>query len=274
MGLGDQRAIGDALRVEDLGEDGAAASPAATARRRAARRTAASAMAGESPRPLPDRVQHGQRKDSIGVADGPVEADRAADVMDDEMAAIDLEGVDRRSRPPGQSRPRVVESLRALGQPEAREIEGDSAQALVGEHGQDLAVEERARRHAVQADDVRATALLADESDRSRPPRRPARQALWRAIASLISRATGRIRPGLRGRLGSWKWRRSLIVDQSLRLLGDDAPCQRRNPWYIPRVGSFNPVLRGQEGARVERKGRPRPRRPTPHADADRARDR
>ena len=99
-----------------------------------------------------------------GLRDRPLAADRAADVVDDEVAALRAQRVDRLAEPARQARPRVVETLRAVGEPEAGKVERDRAQALVGEARDDLAVEERAGRHPVQEQHVGPRALLADEA--------------------------------------------------------------------------------------------------------------
>ena len=69
----------------------------------------------------------------VGVANRPLAADRPADVVQDEMDAVELERVDRLAKPARQPRPRVVEARRAIGEPEPGEVERQRAHALVGE---------------------------------------------------------------------------------------------------------------------------------------------
>ena len=77
------------------------------------------------PTELQHHVERGQRVHAVGVADRPLEADRAADVVHDQVAAVDLERVDRLAGPAGQARPRVVEVGGPIGEAEAREVERD-----------------------------------------------------------------------------------------------------------------------------------------------------
>jgi hypothetical protein len=109
-----------------------------------------------------DGVEHGQRRHAVGGAGGDVEAHGTADVVHDEVEAIELQRVERGERPGSQARPAIVEPLRALREPQAREVEGDAAQAACRQLGEDLAVQERRGGHAVQAHDRRAGALLPD----------------------------------------------------------------------------------------------------------------
>jgi hypothetical protein len=110
------------------------------------------------------RVERGQAQHPVRVSDRPLAADRSADVVDDQMAATDLEGLERLAEPRGEPRPRVVEALGAVREPEAGEVERDRVQALVGERADHLAVRERARRNPVHEHDGRARSLLADEA--------------------------------------------------------------------------------------------------------------
>ena len=60
------------------------------------------------------RVEHGQRQHPVRVPHRPLGADRAADVVDDEVAALDAERVDRLAAPAGEPAEGVVEA-RAAG---------------------------------------------------------------------------------------------------------------------------------------------------------------
>ena len=73
------------------------------------------------------------RPDPVTVPQRPLEADRSPDVVEDEVAALDPETIDRLARPASQSGPAVVEGLRFLGEAEARQIEGDAAQPALSE---------------------------------------------------------------------------------------------------------------------------------------------
>ncbi len=66
-------------------------------------RTGASSTGAGSGR-VEERVQHRHREHPLGVADRPLEADRPADVVDDEVAAVDLERVDRLADPARRAR--------------------------------------------------------------------------------------------------------------------------------------------------------------------------
>ena len=56
------------------------------------------------------RVERRQRKHAVRVAHRPLAADRPADVVDHQVAALDSERVDRLAGPPREARPRVVEA--------------------------------------------------------------------------------------------------------------------------------------------------------------------
>jgi hypothetical protein len=86
--------------------------------------------------------------------------------VDDEVAALEAERVDRLPGPARQPRPRVIEVLGAVGETEPGKVEGDGAKPLARERRHHLAVEERARRDAVEEDHGGARALLADEASR------------------------------------------------------------------------------------------------------------
>ena len=185
-------AVGNPLQVEDLGEG---------RRDHAAQPELADAAVGKGVhRPgaveagrVDQGVEGGQREDPIGVADRPLEADRSADVVDDEVAALDLQGVDRGTGPGGEAAPGVVEAAGALGQPQAGEVEGDAAQAAGGEQRHDLAVEEAADGDAVNQDHRLAVATVEREAaDAGRLERRPA--ASCASIARWVRSATTAIK--------------------------------------------------------------------------------
>ena len=138
----------------------------------------------------------------------------------------------------------------------------------------------------MQEDDVGAVARLAGEAPHSRRPRtgtrprcggrsprsRPGRSSQTTGIAdrTMRHRDAARFVPQLaigcdhRGSCGA-------TIPQAAGFALPHA----ETPASLDRVGSFNPVQRGQEGARVQdAEGRPRPRGPAAHAGADRARDR
>lgn len=87
--------------------------------------------------------------------------------MDDQMTALDPEGVDGLFEPVREAAPAVVEVLRALGEAEARKIDRDRAQSRLGERRDHLAIKEGARRDPVQEQDRWAVALLTDEAAHS-----------------------------------------------------------------------------------------------------------
>src|SRR5919109_487163 len=132
LGKRDARAVCDPLQVEEPGHH----PPVQRGEPQPA--DAANGERGHRPRTLEvgyagDRVQDGEREDPLGSANRPLEPDRAADVMDDEVTAVDPQGVDRLPGPAGEAGPRVVEVHGAVCQAEAGEIEGDRAQPLLGE---------------------------------------------------------------------------------------------------------------------------------------------
>ena len=77
---------------------------------------------------------------------------------------MQLERVDRLAQPPRQARPGIVEALGALGEAQPGEVQRDRPHPLVGQVGDHLAVQERARRDPVEQDHVRPVALLAHEA--------------------------------------------------------------------------------------------------------------
>src|SRR5206468_1494953 len=95
---------------------------------------------------------------------GPLTADRPADVVDDEVAALDPERVDRLAGPPSEPRPRVVEALGTVGEAEPGEVECNRPQPLIGDRRDHLPIEERARWNPVEQHDRRAPPLLANEA--------------------------------------------------------------------------------------------------------------
>jgi hypothetical protein len=119
--------------------------------------------------------------------------------MDDEVEAFELEGVDRGRAPRTEARPRVVERDRTRRQPEARQVERDTAQLVRCQHRQQLAIEERRRRDAVHASTgspapVSRTKLRTPAALNSRPAARCA------AITAPLSRHDGV--PGSTGAVG------------------------------------------------------------------------
>ena len=66
-----------------------------------------------------DGVEHGQGQDPFGVCGGEFESDGAADVVHDEVEAVQVQGVDGGAHPAAQSGPAVVEVGGAFGQAEA-----------------------------------------------------------------------------------------------------------------------------------------------------------
>jgi len=92
-----------------------------------------------------------ERADALGRGCGQLEADRAADVVHDEVKAIEVERVDRGAGPAAVARPGVVEVVGPRRQAEARQVEGHAAQPPRGQLVEHLAVEERRGGHAVDA---------------------------------------------------------------------------------------------------------------------------
>ena len=80
------------------------------------------------------------------------------------MAAIEAELVERVAEPARQPRPGVVEAIRPVGQPEPGEVDRDRAQSLIGQPRDQLAIQERAGRHAVEQHNGGPVALFADEA--------------------------------------------------------------------------------------------------------------
>jgi hypothetical protein len=109
-------------------------------------------------------VEDGERLDAVAVSQRPLEADGAADVVQDEVAAIDAERFDRIAGPAAQPRPAVVEGAGLRGQAQARQIEGHAAQPALRQQWEHLAIEEGAHRDTVHEHDRIAVALLPDEA--------------------------------------------------------------------------------------------------------------
>ena len=189
LGLRHRPAVAEALLAKEGGEHGlrGGAEPERAEpgdRERAHRPGAAKAGRAEQ------GVERGQRLDPLGVADRPLAADRPADVVDDEVTALDLERLQRLAEPAGEARPGVVELGRAIGEAEAGEVERHRAQPLVGERRHHLAVQKRARRHPVQEHDDGPRPC--SRTKLRTPPavnRRPA--ALWIPITCATSAFTG-----------------------------------------------------------------------------------
>ncbi len=92
-----------------------------------------------------------------------LQANRPADVVDDEVKLIELQGVDQLRGPAAETGERVVEVERPAGEPHTGEVGGDAAQAAVGQFGQEFAVEVAGGGNPVEADDRWAAAFFADE---------------------------------------------------------------------------------------------------------------
>jgi hypothetical protein len=67
------------------------------------------------------------------------------------MEPIQVEGFDRGGCEPAKAGPGVVEGRGPLRKSQPRQVEGDAAQTACGQFGNELAIKERRRRHAVQA---------------------------------------------------------------------------------------------------------------------------
>jgi hypothetical protein len=109
-------------------------------------------------------VECRQREDAVRISDRPLEADRAADVVDDEVAAADPQLVDRRARPCGETSPAVIEVLGPGRKSEAGQIEGDPRETARGQLRDHPAVEVAADRYSVHQYDGIPVALREDET--------------------------------------------------------------------------------------------------------------
>ena len=139
---------------------------------------------------LDQGVEHRQRADPVRHRRGDLEPDRPADVVHDEVEAVEPERVDRRAREPAEPGPGVVEVLRAVGEPEAGEVERDPAQAAPRRargarsgRGSDEPAR-RARRRPGRPSPCSRTKLRTPPASNSRPASR------WRSITSALV-ATG-----------------------------------------------------------------------------------
>ena len=86
------------------------------------------------------RVEHGERPDPVAVAKRPLERNRPADVVEDQVAALDFQCVDRRAGPAPERGPAVVDIGPLLGEAEARKVKGHAPQSPIGQQRQHLAV--------------------------------------------------------------------------------------------------------------------------------------
>jgi len=80
------------------------------------------------------------------------------------VKALELARVDPGHAEAAEAGAGVVEPGWPIGEPESGQVEPDAAQSSRRELGQHFAVEERRRRHAVQADHWLAFAVLAHEA--------------------------------------------------------------------------------------------------------------
>ncbi len=156
-------AVGDALQVEELGErpaiEGAQPDLTDASHREGVHRPGAAKAGG-----IDEGIQRGQRKHPFGIADRPLEADRSTNVVDDQMAAFDVERCKRRVREGRQARPAVVVAGWSLGEAEAGEIEGDGAKPTVVEERHDLPVQVAGGGNAVKEHHRLAVAAIEREA--------------------------------------------------------------------------------------------------------------
>ena len=99
-----------------------------------------------------------------GIGRRQLEPDRAADVVHDQVEAVEPQRVDGRVREAPQPGPAVVERRAAVGEAQAGQVEGHAPQVARGQLGQHAAIQERRHRYAVDADHGLAGALLAHEA--------------------------------------------------------------------------------------------------------------
>ena len=87
--------------------------------------------------------------------------------MHDEVKTVQIECIDSRRAEATETRPRVVEVVRAVGEAKAGKIERHPAQSTRAQLGQDLPVQKTRGWHPVKADDRVAFALLTHEAAHS-----------------------------------------------------------------------------------------------------------
>jgi hypothetical protein len=171
------------------------------------------------------RVQDRERADALRHRRAQLEPDRPAEVVDHEVELVDPEGVDGRHRPGALTRPRVVETRRAFRQPEPRKVERDPAQPVRRKPRQQLAVQERRSRNAVEAERRFAVALLADEAPNTGREEVPAVRPVRRD-----DRCRGRrLTPGPHG--ARPPARRTVAVIEAVH--GDDADAGLGRPHHL-----------------------------------------
>jgi hypothetical protein len=111
--------------------------------------------------------------------------------MDHEVKAFKGEGVDRGRAPLAEARPRVVERARTCRQSQAREIEGHAAELVRGQHAEQLAIQERRRGDAVQAEHRLPVARLPDEAPYAGRAEFPTRGPMGRDHRTVSARRSG-----------------------------------------------------------------------------------
>lgn len=88
--------------------------------------------------------------------------------MDQEVEVLDPQGMERGHREAPETRPAVVEVLRAFGEAEAREVEGDAPAGREPPARAPCGREKAGARHTVDADHGLARPLLPDEAHHPR----------------------------------------------------------------------------------------------------------
>ena len=96
-------------------------------------------------------VQYCERGDLVRMRGCKLEPHRRSDIVHHRMEPIQVDGFDRGGCEPAKAGPGVVESRGPLRKSQPRQVEGDSAETSFGQFDNELAIEERRRRHAVQA---------------------------------------------------------------------------------------------------------------------------
>jgi len=95
--------------------------------------------------------------------------------VDNEMKALQIERVDGGYGVLAEPRPAVVEVLRAVGEPHAGQVEGDTAQVAGRKLVEHPSVQEGRRRDALHAEDRLAVSGLPDEAGQAGGGERAAR---------------------------------------------------------------------------------------------------
>ncbi len=86
------------------------------------------------------RIEDSQRCDAVRNRRGELEPDWPADVVHDEVEALEAKRIDRGDAETPQPSPRVVVAGRAVRQPETRQVERDPSQPARPQLGNHFAI--------------------------------------------------------------------------------------------------------------------------------------